>query len=155
MSDIFNEDFLDFLKALNDKEVEYMLVGGYAVILHGYNRTTGDMDIWVNRTKNNYKKLIKAFNQFGLPAFDLTESKFLDIEKNDVFTFGRPPVCIEILTNLKGVEFNEAYKQVQHLEEDGVNIRFIHLNNLITSKKAAGRYRDLDDIEKLTYKKPE
>jgi len=155
MSDLFTEDFLDFLKALNANNVEYMLVGGYAVILHGYSRTTGDMDVWVNRTPDNYKRLIKAFKEFGLPTFDLTQEKFLDAERNDVFTFGRPPTCIEILTNLKGVEFNEAYQQVQIFEEGDVFIKFIHLNNLISSKKAAGRYRDLDDIEKLTNNNPE
>ena len=150
MSDLFNEDFIDFLKVLNTNDVEYMLVGGYAVILHGYSRTTGDMDVWVNRTPGNYRKLIKAFKEFGLPFFDLTQEKFLDAQQNDVFTFGRPPTCIEILTHLKGVEFNEAYMQVQIFEQDEVLIKFIHFNNLIAAKKAAGRYRDLDDIEKLT-----
>jgi len=58
---IFNEDFQDFLKALNANEVEYMLIGGYAVIAHGYHRTTGDMDIWVNKTSENYQKLLSAF----------------------------------------------------------------------------------------------
>ncbi|CAN5456989.1 hypothetical protein BH10BAC2_BH10BAC2_25560 [soil metagenome] len=150
MSDLFNEDFLEFLQALNKRDVEYMLVGGYAVILHGYSRTTGDMDVWVNRTKDNYNRLMMAFKDFGLPAFELTEEKFMDAEKNDVFTFGRPPTCIEILTNLKGVSFVEAHKLVQTFQEDDVLIRFIHFNSLIASKKAAGRYRDLDDIEKLT-----
>jgi hypothetical protein len=150
MSDLFNDDFLDFLQALNKRNVEYMLVGGYAVILHGYSRTTGDMDVWVNRTKDNYNSLMMAFKDFGLPAFDLTEEKFMDAEKNDVFTFGRPPTCIEILTDLKGVNFEEAYKLVQIFQEDNLLIRFIHFNSLIASKKASGRYRDLDDIEKLT-----
>jgi len=150
MSDLFNPDFLDFIQALNRNGVEYIIVGGYAVILHGYNRTTGDMDVWVNRTSDNYKKLMRAFNEFGLPSFDLTEKKFLDVEKNDVFTFGRPPVCIEILTKLKGVEFKEAYQRVQLFAEEGITIKFIHLDDLLQSKRSAGRYRDLDDIEKLT-----
>lgn len=150
MSDLFNPDFLDFIQALNNNGVEYIVVGGFAVILHGYNRTTGDIDIWVNRTSDNYKRLMKAFNEFGLPSFDLTQDKFLDVEKNDVFTFGRPPVCIEILTELKGVKFEEAYKKVQLFKEEEVIIKFIHLDDLLQSKRAAGRYRDLDDIEKLT-----
>ncbi len=77
MSNIFNDDFKDFIKALNNNKVEYILVGGYAVILHGYNRTTGDMDIWVNQTKENYQKIVKSFHEFGTPVFDMTEENFL------------------------------------------------------------------------------
>lgn len=150
MANIFNDDFRDFIKALNDKNVEYILVGGYAVILHGYRRTTGDMDIWVKRTRENYLKLVRAFFSFGLPVFDMTEERFLDIETADVFSFGRPPVSIDIITNLKGVEFDKAFPLSMSFEEDGLPIRFIHLNNLLESKKAAGRHKDLADIEKLT-----
>ncbi len=67
---IFNEDFQDFIIALNTCKVEYILVGGYSVILHGYARTTGDMDIWVNATEENYGRLVKAFALFGLALFE-------------------------------------------------------------------------------------
>lgn len=150
MGTIFNDDFRDFIQAMNHQNVEYILVGGYAVILHGYRRVTGDMDIWVNRTKENYSKLSKAFSEFGLPLFDMTESKFLDVDVADVFSYGRPPVSIDIITKLKGVEFDDAFSQAQIFSEEGLEIRFIHLNNLIEAKKAAGRHKDLDDIEKLT-----
>lgn len=82
----------------------------------------------------------------------MTESKFLDVDMVDVFSFGRPPISIDIITKLKGVEFDEAFSQVVQFEENGLPIRFIHLNNLIQAKRAAGRYKDLDDIEKLTSK---
>ncbi len=150
MANIFNDDFRDFIQALNNSDVEYLLVGGYAVILHGYRRVTGDMDIWVNRTKENYLRLAKAFSEFGLPVFDMTESKFLDADTADVFSFGRPPVSIDIITKLKGVEFADGFSQALHFEENGLSIRFIHLNNLLQAKKAAGRHKDLDDIEKLS-----
>ena len=150
MANIFNDDFRDFIQALNNNDVEYLLVGGYAVILHGYRRVTGDMDIWVNRTKENYSKLVKAFSDFGLPVFDMTESKFLDANTADVFSFGRPPVSIDILTKLKGVEFADAFPLALQFDENGLSIRFIHLNSLIQAKKAAGRHKDLDDIEKLS-----
>jgi hypothetical protein len=150
MAKVFNDDFRDFIQALNNNSVEYILVGGYAVILHGYRRVTGDMDIWVNRTKENYSRLTKAFDEFGLPVFDMTEKKFLDADTADVFSFGRPPVSIDILTKLKGVEFDDASSQAMQFDENGLVIRFIHLNNLIEAKKAAGRHKDLDDIEKLT-----
>jgi hypothetical protein len=150
MANIFNDDFRDFIQALNDQGVEYILVGGYAVILHGYRRMTGDMDIWVNRTQKNYSKLVRAFSQFRLPVFDMTEQKFLDVDSADVFSFGRPPVSIDILTRLKGVEFEQAFSQALQFDENGLVIRFLHLNNLMEAKKAAGRFKDLDDIEKLS-----
>lgn len=150
MGNVFNDDFRDFIIALNKHDVQYILVGGYAVILHGYRRVTGDMDIWVNRTKDNYIKITLAFAEFGLPLFDMTEENFMDLETADVFSFGRPPVSIDILTKLKGVEFEDAFSQAQIFNEEGLMIRFIHLNNLIQAKKAAGRHKDLDDLEKLT-----
>jgi hypothetical protein len=70
--------------------VRYILVGGYSVILHGYSRTTGDMDIWVDRTLENYNKIKRAFFDFGMPVFDMTENAFLDNLELDVFSFGRP-----------------------------------------------------------------
>jgi hypothetical protein len=150
MAPFFNNDFREFIQALNDIKVEYMLVGGCAVILYGYRRVTGGMDIWVNRSKENYSKLVKAFAQFGLPVFDMTEENFLNVESADVFSFGRPPVSIDILTKLKGVEFDDAFVSALQIDEDGLMVRFIHLNNLIEAKKASGRHKDLDDIEKLS-----
>lgn len=150
MAAIFNDDFKDFIRAMNNNNVEYIVVGGYAVILHGYRRVTGDLDIWVNRTKENYLKLTLAFAEFGLPVFDMTEERFLDADTVDVFSYGRSPVSIDIITKLKGVVFHQAFAQSQIFNAEGLTIRFIHLNNLIESKKAAGRHKDLDDIEKLT-----
>ena len=149
MGNIFNEHFRDFINALNDNKVEYVLVGGMAVILHGYVRGTGDMDVWVNKTKDNYQKLVKAFAQFGMPVFDMTEVAFLGNEF-DVWGIGVQPVRIEIMTAVKGLAFEETYKQSQFYNEDGLQIRFLHLNHLLQSKKAAGRFRDLDDIDQLT-----
>ncbi len=149
MNNIFNDDFRDFISSLNKYEVEYILVGGYAVILHGYRRTTGYMDIWVNNTKENYKKLIKACTFFGIPTHDIVEEIFLSNKGSDVFTFGRSPVSIDIMKQLKGCNFTEAYATSKIYMEENLPIRFLHLSSLITSKKAAGRYKDLDDIEKL------
>jgi hypothetical protein len=150
MANIFNEDFRDFIAALNKYEVEYLLVGGYAVILHGYRRSTGDMDIWVNVTADNHRKLIKAYLDFGLPSADISEVNFLRNDDMDVFTYGTPPVCIEILKRVKGCDFDEAYKISKLFDENGLLIRFVHINTLIEAKKASGRYKDLDDIEKLS-----
>ena len=149
MANIFNEHFRDFIKALNDNKVEYVLVEGMAVILHGYVRGTGDMDVWVNKTKENYGKMVKAFAQFGMPVFDMTEEAFLGNEF-DVWGIGVPPVRIEIMTAVNGLNFEETFRQSQFYNEDDLQIRFINLNHLLQAKKAAGRFRDLDDIEQLT-----
>ena len=150
MGDIFNVDFLDFIQALNDAEVEYMLVGGYATIIHGYNRTTGDLDIWVHQTKKNYNRLEKAFEQFQMPVFDMTIKRFLNDRSVDVFSFGRPPVSIDIITNLKGLEFEQVWINVEEKEiDEKVKVKVIHVNDLITAKKASNRSKDKDDIEHL------
>ena len=81
MGNLFNPDFRDFLKALHLHDVDYLLVGGYAVILHGYERVTADMDIWVRCTPENYKKIVQAFNSFGMPMFDMTMDNFLNSKK--------------------------------------------------------------------------
>jgi predicted nucleotidyltransferase len=149
MPDIFESDLRDFIFALNVSSTEYILVGGYAVIIHGYYRTTRDMDIWVNKTKENYVKLSKAFAIFGMPVFDMTEENFLG-EKFDVFSMGRSPLQIDVITQLKGLTFVDAFEKSEFQEVEGMNVRFLHLSDLIQSKKAAGRHKDLDDIEKLT-----
>lgn len=150
MGNIFDQDFREFIISLNKYEVDYLLVGGYAVILHGYRRTTGDMDIWVDNSKDNYIRLKKAFNDFGLPLLDMTEENFLDSNKMDVFSYGRSPVLIEILTDVKGCEFSEAKKISEIYTEDEVPIKIINLHTLRMAKKAAGRYKDLDDLEQLS-----
>lgn len=151
MGDLFNEDFQDFLKALNQAEVEHLLVGGYAVILYGYSRTTGDMDIWVNRSQANYQKLVLAFEMFGMPVFDMTEDKFLNLEKADVFSFGREPRQIDILMKVKGLEFNSAIANARSVDVDGIPFKMLSREDLMSAKRAAGRNRDLDDIENLEH----
>lgn len=150
MGNIFNEDFKDFIRALNSADVEYILVGGYSVILHGYARTTGDMDIWVNRTGENYQKLLKAFEEFRMPVFDMTEENFLLHNEWDVFRFGREPHRIDIMVQVKGLDFKKSLAQSKTYTIDKVKIRTVALKDLIKSKKAAGRFKDLDDIEQLT-----
>jgi hypothetical protein len=149
-SNIFNPDFQDFIAALNTSDVNYILVGGYSVILHGYSRTTGDMDIWVQVDTVNYKKLCAAFATFGMPLFDMTEKKFLQTRDYDVFTFGRPPVSIDIITQIKGLTFEQAFANAVWFDIDNnLKIRVLSIADLLTAKKAAGRNKDLDDIENL------
>src|ERR1017187_8123923 len=99
MGNIFNPDFRDFVLALNNNKVFYILVGEYSVILHGYARTTGDMDIWVKKDVQNYKRIVKAFKEFKMPVFDMTQENFINNTELDVFTFGQAPVCIDLMTS--------------------------------------------------------
>jgi hypothetical protein len=149
MANILNDDFVEFLEAFNKFEVEYILVGGYAVIFHGYSRTTGDLDVWVNKTPENFLKLKKAFFEFGMSLFNMDENLFLNSNVNDVFTFGRPPVCIDVLTSVKGLEFNDAYSNSKVVEFDNVLVRMIDFRDLMSAKKAANRLKDQDDIDHL------
>lgn len=150
MANLFNDDFREFIQELNKQEVEYLLVGGYAVILHGYRRSTGGLDVWVNITVGNYKKLVQAFLAFVLPTEDISEDIFLRNDEMDVFTYGVPPVCIDVMKKVKGCDFDEAYKMSKLFDENGLQIRYVHIDTLIKSKIASGRYKDLDDIEKLS-----
>ena len=149
MGNIFYPDFRDFINELNTNDVKYILVGGYSVIFHGYSRSTGDMDIWVKRDKENYKKLANAFTNFGMPVFNMTEDVFLNHPTWDVFTFGSPPVCIDILVKVKGLNFDDSFKMSTTFEDEGLVVRTIHINH-IKAKEAAGRPRDIDDINNLT-----
>ncbi len=146
---IFNNDFRDFIEALNKMQVEYMLVGGYSVIIYGYHRTTGDMDIWVKPSMLNFDKLMSAFSHFGLPTTAIDLETFLNTGENDVFTFGRPPLAIDILTTVKGLNFDDAFVNAETYTIADLVVKVIHLNDLKVAKKSAGRHKDLDDLEHL------
>jgi predicted nucleotidyltransferase len=149
MGNIFNSDFRDFISSLNTNNVRYILVGGYSVILHGYSRTTGDMDLWVERTAENYLKIKNAFEEFGMPVFDMTEENFLHHPLWDVFTFGIPPVAIDLMIGMEGFNFQEIYERSVIFKDEDLEIRVIHKNDLIAAKQKAGRSKDLDDLENL------
>lgn len=150
MNNIFNADFQEFLKAFEDSEVQYVLVGGYSVIIHGYSRTTGDMDMFVHATVHNFSKLQKAFNIFGMSLFGLDIKKFLDTENFDVFEYGRPPMAIDIITKLKGVTFDEVIDSaIRYPISEDLTINVIHINKLIQNKMAVGRPKDIADVEYL------
>jgi predicted nucleotidyltransferase len=146
--DIFNDDFKDFIECLNKSGVKYILVGGYAVIIRGYSRSTGDMDVWVEKSQDNYQKLLHAIISFGLPPFAIPKDQFFS-EDYDVFSFGRPPFAIEILTAVKGIDFEVAFEKSTMEMINEIQVRVVHLNHLIAAKKAAGRHKDFNDLENL------
>lgn len=149
MGNIFNQDFQDFILALNKAGVKYVLVGGYSVIFHGFPRTTGDLDIFVEVSKSNYSNLKKAFNFFGLSLFDMTENNFLNNTNMNVFSFGRSPVSIEILKEITGLTFKEVFDKAIDTEIENIPLKVIHLNHLKINKKQSGRNKDLNDLENL------
>ena len=140
-------DFKDFLRLLSSHNVRYLLVGGYAVGYHGYPRATGDMDIWIEMSESNSKKVASAFRDFSMPNELISEDLFL--ETNKVIRMGVPPVRLEVITSASGVDFNECYSNREVFEIDGIPINFISLQDLKKNKRAAGRHKDLEDIEHL------
>ncbi|MBU0682813.1 MAG: hypothetical protein ABIH85_03110 [Candidatus Omnitrophota bacterium] len=141
------KDFKELLKLLNSKKIKYLLVGGYAVALHGYPRATGGMDIWVAVSEINARKMVEVLTEFGFNVPELKENLFL--EKNKNIRMGVPPIRIEFLTSIDGVDFTECYKNKQTVAIEGIKVNFISLKDLKKNKKASGRYRDLDDLEHL------
>lgn len=140
-------DFKDFLRLLNSRGVNYLIVGGYAVGYHGYPRATGDMDVWIAVTPDNARKVSEVFCDFGMSASDISESLFL--EKDKVIRMGYPPVRIEVITGASGVDFAECYSRRETLDIDGIPVNFISIDDLKKNKKASGRYKDLEDLEHL------
>jgi len=141
------QDFKELLQLLNSKQIEYLIVGGYAVAFYGYPRTTGDMDIWIAISQNNARKTVEALKEFGFNTPKLKEALFLEKGKN--IRMGNPPLRIEILTSIDGVEFAECYKNRKTVEIDNTKMNFISLTDLKKNKKASGRYQDLADLEHL------
>jgi predicted nucleotidyltransferase len=141
------KDFRELLQSLNSKKVEYIVVGGYAVALYGYPRATGDMDIWIALSKDNAHRTVEALRQFGFDTPQLKEDLFLEREKN--IRMGNPPLRIEILTSIDGVEFAECYRNKRIVTIDDIDVSFISLEDLKKNKKASGRYQDLADLENL------
>lgn len=144
-----SRDLREFLEALNRAAVDYLLVGGYAVNVHGYSRSTGDVDVWVQPTEKNYSNLVKACNRLGLPMDAVSLTKFLDTDRYDVFSFGRPPSAIDLMTKVKGLDFDLAYDNSTVYEFDELPVRVISLRDLLKAKRATGRLRDLADVEQL------
>ena len=142
---MFARDLYDFLTLLNKNNVEYLVVGGYAVGTYGYPRATGDLDVWLNPVKENYPKIKNAVVAFGFPASGfLTEKEFLS---QTMFRMGNPPLRIEILTDISGVTFSEAYKNKVERTIEGLTICYIGYDDLIKNKIASGRPKDILDVK--------
>lgn len=140
-------DFKEFLQLLNSHQVEYLLIGGYAVGYYGYPRSTGDMDVWIAINPENAEKLVTVLKEFGFDVPNLSPELFL--EKGKITRMGVPPMRLEILTSISGVSFEECYKNRTVDVVDGVKINLISISHLKANKKASGRHKDLNDLENL------
>ncbi len=141
------QDFKELLQLLNSKKIKYLVIGGYAVALYGYPRATGDMDIWIAISKDNARKTVEALREFGFDMPELKEELFLEKKKN--IRMGNPPLRVEFLTSIDGVEFSECYRNKETVKIDDIEINFISLKDLKKNKRASGRHQDLADIENL------
>ena len=142
------DDFKEFLKLLNAHEVQYLLIGGYAVGYHGYPRTTNDIDFWIAINPENAGKIVNVLREFGFDGNDLSDGLFL--KEQTIIRLGMPPVRIEISTGISGVKFDECYPNREKAVLDGVDVAIIGKGDLIKNKKASGRLKDLADLQQLT-----
>ena len=140
-------DFKEFLKLLNENGVRYLLIGGYAVGYHGYPRATNDIDVWVAVHPENAQRVVSTLKEFGFDHPELTPELFLQEKK--IIRMGHPPMRLEISTGISGVEFEDCYANRIVDDLDGVKVNIIGLPQLKANKKAAGRLKDLADLENL------
>jgi len=141
------KDFLDFISLCNQYNVKYLVVGGFAVAIHGYPRYTKDLDVSIEISEDNAEKIMKVINDFGLSSLRLTKEDFL--KENFVTQLGHEPVRIDILNDLDVVTFEEAWKNRKIVTMFDVPINFIGLEELLKVKAKAGRKQDIADIDKL------
>ena len=142
-----NPDFVDLLRAFADAEVRFLVVGAYALAHHGRPRATGDLDVWVDATPENAPRVIQALSAFGAPLQDVAQDDFT--RAGVVFQIGVPPGRIDILTELTGLRFEEAWAEREPGVFGGVPVQFIGRTAFISNKRATGRAKDLGDIEGL------
>lgn len=142
-----NEDFVDLLRAFADHEVRFLLVGAYALGVHGRPRATGDLDVWIETTPSNASRVMHALAAFGAPLHEVTEADFA--RPGIVFQIGLPPVRIDVLTELTGITFAEAWPERIRAPFGPVEVDVIGRDAFIANKRATGRAKDLGDIESL------
>ncbi len=147
MAKLLPDDFRDSLKLCNQNRVKYLLIGGYAVGYYGYPRATADMDVWIERSEENAAKVVAVLKWFGFDRPELSPELFLQSGK--VIRMGRPPLRLELLNEISGVTFAKSYPRRRRVKLAGIRVDVISLEHLKANKAAAGRPKDLDDLEHL------
>lgn len=142
-----NEDFVDLLRAFLAADVRFMLVGAYALAIHGRPRATGDLDVWVDPTPDNAGRVMRALRDFGAPLDQISEGDFA--APGVIYQMGVAPGRIDVLTDLSGLTFEEAWPGHVNRQFGGITVPVIGLAEFIRNKRATGRAKDLGDIEGL------
>ena len=142
-----NQDFVDLLRAFNDHEVRYLVVGAYALGAHGRPRATGDLDVWIDATPENAARVVRALTEFGAPLTDVTEADFA--APGIVFQMGLPPARIDILTHLTNLTFADVWPERLEGSFGPLSVAFIGRDAFIRNKRATGRAKDLGNVESL------
>jgi hypothetical protein len=146
-----NSDYSDLLKIFSDNEVKYLVIGGYAVIQHAEPRFTKDLDLWISTDAENAKAVYHSLQEFGAPLVGLTEADFA--EEGYFYQMGVPPVRIDILMGIPGLQFAQAWQRRIEVKFDDLPVVFISRQDLITSKRASGRPQDILDADLLSQAK--
>ena len=140
---MLNPDFKDILSAFIKEKVEFLVVGGYAMAFHGYVRATGDIDLWIHCSDENAEKVWRALQTFGAPLFDLNIEDLKTLGM--VFQIGLVPSRIDVITQIDGVDFEDAWKEHKTVEIENLQIPVIGKTQLLTNKKSTGRAKDRND----------
>jgi len=145
---MLNQDFKEFIQLLNKNQVKYLVIGGYAVAIHGHPRYTKDIDIWLEMSEENSQKLIKALTEFGFGSLGLTPEDFQTPDQ--IVQLGYPPSRIDLITTPDGIDFQTCYNSKIEIKLNEIPVNFIDLDNLKKNKLASGRLQDLADLENLS-----
>lgn len=146
-NDALSPDFLDFIICLNEQRVDFVLVGGYALGMHGIVRATADIDFLYRRTRKNVQRVCRALVEFGAPNDVIDEQALMT--RDIVTQFGQPPYRIDLLSSIDGVTFGEVWRGAILSTVDGHRVRVIGLHELAKNKVATGRTRDKEDVRRL------
>lgn len=144
---MLNKDYREMLEILLDNEVKFLVVGAYAMGAYGYPRTTGVIDIWVERSPDNSRKVYRSLAIFGSPIANLTGETFC--EDGIVFQIGVAPRRIDLITKADGLNFSEAFAARRQILLDELDVPFISKHDLIKNKESTGREKDKLDVEYL------
>src|ERR1019366_2942889 len=147
-----DQDFNEFVRLFLDNEVQFLIVGGYALAAHGLPRLTGDLDAWVWISDDNASRVIRALTEFGFGSLGLTADDFN--RPDSVVQLGYPPYRIDILTEIDGVSFEAAWTRRIEVEIDGRQVPIIGREDLIANKRASGRPQDISDVAGLARDDP-
>lgn len=144
---MLSSDFKEFAALLNSNEVEYLVVGGYALAAYGHPRYNGHLDFWIGTAVDNAQRVLVALDQFGFGSLGIQLQDLTEPEQ--VIQMGFPPARIDLLTSIDGVDFATCYERRLNVQIDGLEMSFIGLHDFKLNKKAVGRHKDLADLEVL------